>query len=226
MVRAVFILSGRFDYIGIMSNNEQKKTARITFLILISAIILLSGIYIIVANIIGSSFDVSTPEKSAEEIAAENKFFSMLDDLYYSGEYEGLVQLIYSNEAKSVDIQNYSHYDFAEFYKDYIKIRDYYIPLLDKGSLNGNDARDMTSIVFSFYYRCYDHTMGVTGNSTEDDIKILDDIRDEYITGILYDRMGYTSEDMESARKDIMKYNLFHIDKVYKYSDKYSERYR
>lgn len=180
MVRAVFILSGRFDYIGIMSNNEQKKTARITFLILISAIILLSGIYIIVANIIGSSFDVSTPEKSAEEIAAENKFFSMLDDLYYSGEYEGLVQLIYSNEAKSVDIQNYSHYDFAEFYK----------------------------------------------NSTEDDIKILDDIRDEYITGILYDRMGYTSEDMESARKDIMKYNLFHIDKVYKYSDKYSERYR
>lgn len=209
-----------------MSNNEQKKTARITFLILVLAIILLSAIYIIVANIIGSSFDVSTPEKSAEEIAAEKEFFSKLDDLYYSGEYEGVVQLIFSNEAKSIDIRNYSHYDLAEFYKGYIKIRDYYIPLLDKGSLTGNDARDMTGIAFSFYYRCYDHTMGVTGNSTEDDIEFLDNIRDEYIIGILYDRMGYTSEDMESARKDIMKYNLFQVDKAYKYSDKYSERYR
>ena len=209
-----------------MSNFIQKKTPLITFLVLIAAITLLLGIYIIVANIIGSSFDERSPEEKAAEIAAEKEFFPILDDLYYSGNYEGLVELIYSNEAKNIDIQNYSHYDFAEFYRGFIKIRDYYIPLLDKRSLTENDARDMTGIVFSYYYRCYDHTMGVTGNSTEDDIEYLDGIREDYILGILYDRMGYTFEDMESARKDIMKYNLFNIDEAYKYSDKYSERYR
>lgn len=209
-----------------MNLNEQKKTALITYLILIAAIVLLFFAYIAIANIIGNSFDESTPEETEAEIAAEREFFAKLDEMYSAGDYEGLVGLIYSSEAEKINVRNYGHYDLAEFYRDYLKIKDYYIPMLDRGSISGIDAREMTSIVFSFYYRCYDNTMGVTGNSSEDDIKILDDIRDTYILEILSDRMGYTVDDMEACRNEIMKGNFFHSDVVYKYSDKYYERYR
>lgn len=209
-----------------MSLNEQKKTALITYLILIAAIVLLFFAYIAIANIIGNSFDESTPEETEAEIAAEREFFAKLDEMYSAGDYEGLVGLIYSSEAEKINVRNYGHYDLAEFYRDYLKIKDYYIPMLDRGSISGIDAREMTSIVFSFYYRCYDNTMGVTGNSSRDDIKILDDIRDTYILEILSDRMGYTIDDMEACRNEIMKGNFFHSDAVYKYSDKYYERYR
>lgn len=209
-----------------IGSNEHNKTALYSFLVLIASIIILLGLYIVVANIIGGSLDDRTPEEKAAEIAAEGDFFPKLDKLYSSGDYDGMVELIYSTEAENINIRNYSHYDLAEFYRNYIKVKDYYTPMLDKGNLTGFDAREMTSIVFSFYYRCYDQTMGVTGNSTEDDIIILDNIRDQYMLGILCDRMGYSLEDMEAGKKDIMKDNYFHSDIAYKYSDRYFERYR
>ena len=130
-----------------MNLNEQKKTALITYLILIAAIVLLLFAYIAIAIIIGNSFDESTPEEMEAEIAAEREFFPKLDEMYSAGDYKGLVGLIYSSEAEKINVRNYGHYDLAEFYRDYLKIKDYYIPMLDRGSISGIDAREMTSIV-------------------------------------------------------------------------------
>ena len=206
--------------------SDGTRLAVISFFIMIAVIVLLFIAYFFIAHMIEDSFDERSPEEIKAEMEAEKNFFPKLDKLYSSGDYEGFAQLIFSNEADNIDVCNYEHYDLADFYRQYLKVKNNYVLMLDGGSINGIDARELTASVFSYYYRCYDHTMGVTGHSTEADIKILDDIREKYMLKILYDRMGYTIEDMEAARPDIMKDNFFHADIAHKYSDKYYERYR
>ncbi len=167
-----------------------------------------------------------TPEEQASELEAERIFFPKLDALYDSGDYEGLVKLANSSESDKIDIWNYSHYDLLSFYSQYVLIRDDYLPMLDKRQLTGASARFLTEVTFSFYYRTYDHTMGVTGNASQSDLEILDGIRNVFFLDILYNRMGYTEGDMEAARAKIMENNYFHTAEADKICDRYVERYK
>ena len=198
------------------------------YLILIATIAVFFGLYILMANVMEDTLteNARTPEEQMEEKEAEKRFFPQLDELYEAGDYEGLVKLAKSPESDKIDIWNYDHYDLLNFYGQYVSVRDEYLPKLDEGKLTKNDARALTQITFSYYYRCYDNTMGVAGNASEKDLSTLDKIRDDFILGILYDRMGYTEEDMEAARGDIMENNYFHTAVADKFSDRYCERYK
>lgn len=216
------------------SSNKQKKslkeshTALWMFLFLTAVILLFLGLYIVIGNIMQDSITdtVMTPEEKEAQLAAEKMFFPQLDVLYEKGDYDGLVSVTKTDEAKKVDLLNYDHYDLIFFYGKFMDVRDKYIPELDKGTMSGQDARLLTQIVFEFYYRCYDNTMDVAGKSTPDDITYLDGIREDYMKDILYKRMRYTEEDMEAAKDDIMEYGYFHIEEAFAVSDRYSERYR
>ncbi len=204
------------------------KTAVITFAVMIGLILGLFGLYMLMANVMEDTFSAGsrTPEEEMAEIAAEREFFPKLDSLYDSEDYEGLVKLSQSEEARAVDIWNYPHYELLYYYKMYMDVRDIYIPELDDKKLAKDHAGWMTEDVFNFYYRCYDISLGSAGKNTERDIQVLDDIRDGYMLDILYSRMMYTQEDMEAAKGDIMENGFFHMSEAQKYSDRYYERYR
>ena len=191
---------------------------------MIAIIAALFGMWILMGSIMEDS--MAKEPLTPEEEAAQRDFYKKLDDLYSAKDYEGLVALANSPESDTIDLWDYPHYDLLNYYGQYVVIRDEYIPKLDKRELTGNAARFLTEVTFSFYYRCYDHTIGTAGNASESDLEELDKIRDEFFLDILYNRMGYTEEDMEAARNDIMNSNWFHTDVADKYSDKYSERYR
>ena len=198
------------------------------YLIMLATVALLFGMYILMANVMEDTLidNARTPEERMEEKEAEERFFPQLDRLYEAKDYEGLVKLAKSEESDKIDIWNYGHYDLLNYYSQYVSIRDEYIPQLDSGSLTKNGARWLTECTFSFYYRCYDNTMGAAGNASEEDIATLDGIRDGFFLDILYNRMGYTEEDMEAARGDIMESNFFHTAVADKFSDRYCERYK
>ena len=195
---------------------------------MITVIALLFGLYILMANVMDDTImeNARTPEEQMAELEAEKELFPKLDELYDSGDYEGLVKLANSQESDKIDIWNYGHYDLLNYYNHYVLIRDEYIPMLDEGRLTKNNARLLTESTFSFYYRCYDHTMGSANNASKSDIATLDKIRDEHILDIIFNRMGYTEEDMEAARGDIMENNYFHTAVADRFSDRYCERYK
>lgn len=204
------------------------KTSAVTFIVMIVLILVCFALYMIMANIIEDSFSSSnrTPEEEMAELAAEREFFPKLDSLYEAGDYEGLVKLAQSDESKTVDIWNYPHYEFLDYYQKYVEVRDIYIPMLDGGILEKDNAGWFTEKVFCYYYRCYDSTMGLSSEKNNKDIEILDGIRDGYMLDILHTRMMFTDEDMEAAKSTVMENGYFHVSEAYKYSDRYYERYR
>ena len=98
----------------------------------------------------------------------------------------------------------------------------------DKAKLNSlYDAGDYEGLIKLInsddkYARIWDYEH----YASEKDIEILDGIKNDVMCDILFNRMGYTEGDMESARGDIMKNNYFHTDRADKFSDTYYERYR
>lgn len=200
------------------------KTSLRSFAIMIAIIAALFGMWLLMGSILEDS--LTEDPKTPEEEAAQNDFFLKLDALYDAKDYEGLVKLANSRESDKIDIWNYPHYDLLNFYSQYVLIRDEYLPMLDKHTLTGNTARFLTEVTFSFYYRCYDHTIGSAGNASESDLKVLDDIRNDFFLDILYNRMGYTEEDMEAVRGDMMQNNYFHTAEADKICDRYCERYK
>ncbi len=114
---------------------------------------------------------------------------------------------------------------YDHYYDEYIQVKDVYIPKLDEGKLEAEDAGQLTRYVFEYYYRCYDTPVSAA-TIKDTDIKALDEIRDGYMLDILHSRMQFTDDDMEAARKDLMKNGLFNSSEALKYSDRYFERYR
>ena len=211
-----------------MIKPKKLKTSTISFLIMLGVILALFGLYMLMAYYMEDSLTAGarTPEEQAAEIAAERDFFPKMDRLYEAGDYDSLIDLANSKEAKSVDLWNYGHYDFLRFYGKYKDIRDIYIPALDGGELSQDLARKLTENTFEYYYKCYDPNIMRSVKMTDKDITYFDSIRDDYILDILYNRMGYTKNDMDAAKDDIINSNYFHSITADKYSDKYFGRYR
>ena len=204
------------------------KSAIRSFAIMIAIIAALFGLYLLMGSFIEDSMtnDTRTPEEKAAELEAEKELFPKLDQMYDAGDLEGLVTLANAQESDKIDMWNYEHYDLLYYYSRYVSARDDLLPLLASGKMTQIDARRLTEITFSFYYRCYDNTIGLAGNASDDDIKKLDEIRNDFFLDILHDRMGYTDDDMDAARGDLMENNYFHTDLADKFSDRYCERYK
>ncbi len=199
-----------------------------SFAIMIAIIALLFGLYLLMGSIMEDTIiqNARTPEEKEAELAAEKEFFPKLDAFYDAKDFEGLVKLANSRESDKIDIWNYPHYDLLNYYSQYVLIRDEYLPMLDRREMSKGAARYLTEVTFAFYYRSYDHTMGSAGNASKSDLETLDGIRNDFFLSILYDRMGYTEDDMEAARGDIMQNNYFHTAEADKICDRYCERYK
>ncbi len=200
----------------IKETDRSIKMPIITFILMIALIGFIFGSNILMTYLAEDTLSAVT--LTPEQTNALNK-------LYDAGDYEGLIKLI--NSSNEYDhMWNYEHYDFVSFYSKYVEVRDVFLPLLDKKELTQVQARQLTESVFAFYYRVYDHTMGTAGNTSDNDIEVLDGIKNDVMYDILFNRMGFTEQDMESARSEIMEDNYFHSDRADKFSDSYYERFR
>ncbi|MCR5685914.1 MAG: hypothetical protein K6G81_10940 [Lachnospiraceae bacterium] len=188
-----------------------------SFLLMIGVIVFLFGGYMLMGYYMADT--VALGELSEEDTNELNR-------LYDSGDFEGMAEYAAGIGSGSLGLLSYAHSDLLNYYIQYIHVRDVYVPKLGSGTITEDEKRNLTECVFSYYYRCYADTVGTAGNLSEDDLKVLDGIRDTYMLGIMTDRMGFSEGDMEAARPEIMKNGYFHTDRADKFSDRYGERYK
>ena len=201
---------------NLSQNQNKSRTPLITFLAMLGIIVFLFGSYMLMGYFMEDTI-------AAGSLSPEEK--DKLDTLYENEDYEELVNYASGLDSASLRLLSYEHYDLLNYYGQYMEVRDIYVPMLDNKTLSQSDARRLTEFVFAFYYRCYDKQISNTGAIPQKDMEILDGVRD-YMIGILHDRLGYSEDDMEAARGDVMENNYFHAGKVDRYSDSYFERYR
>ena len=85
------------------------------------------------------------------------------------------------------------HYETGYAASCYMKLRKC-LPNLDKDKISAKEAEEITYYCFYFYYRAYG----------EDGAPLFDTVRDEEIMPIITQRLGFTIEDMENFRDQVM----------------------
>ncbi len=147
-------------------------------------------------------------EASAYRAVAKEKIAKAYDEK----DIEQLAEIF--DTAYSVDRVNLwgdPHYDAAQAASYYMKLQNC-LPNLEKEKIKKREAEEITYYCFYFYYRAY----------KEDGAEIFDTVRDDEILPIIQARLGYTSQDMENFRGDIVtgtgivnRTNLYRVTKKY-----------
>ena len=106
------------------------------------------------------------------------------------------------------------HYEAGYASSCYMKLQQC-LGNLDKDKLSKKEAEEITYYCFYFYYRAYG----------DDGAGIFDPIREEEIIPIITERLGYTTEDMETFKDKVMNPPNVNRSMVYKVTKKYYKNY-
>ncbi len=207
---------------------QSVKVARNTVIVivclaaLIGAIVLIHHMYR--TFLYEKVYKIGEVKDTPEELAWQRSFFEELDGLYAEGKYDEMYQK-YKEESKGHNVWSYERAPFLEMYSDYMSLKDTYLPLLNEGRLEKYTAQSMTALALRYYYEIYKDESYYAHVLNEDDLAYLDSIREDFILDIVYNRMGYSDEELEEAKKDIVGNMSFDWDKAYDLSDKNYKRY-
>lgn len=142
----------------------------------------------------------NTPEKffvSAEDRAYESAYKvvaqEQLNEAYDNNDIARLAEIF--DTAYSVDrvrLWGVDHYEVGYAASCYMKLKEC-LPNLDKDKLKTKEAEEITYYCFYFYYKGYG----------EDGEPIFDSVRENEILSIIYNRLGFTEEEMEQLRSKV-----------------------
>lgn len=156
---------------------------------------------------------------SAEEeaYASAYKFVAgkQLEEAYQNRDVAAMAQIFdraYSEDR--VSLWGDPHYETGYAASCYEKLMEC-LPNLEKKKLKVKEAEEITYYCFYFYYRAYG----------DDGEVIFDEIRDREVMPILYDRLGYTIEDMENYRMTVTSPPYVVRRKIYKIVKENYKRY-
>ena len=108
------------------------------------------------------------------------------------------------------------HYDAAQAASNYMKLQRCMPNLLNEKTTK-RQAEEITYYCFYFYYRAY----------REDGAEIFDPIREDEIIPIIQTRLGFSIEDMENFRGDVMTDSgIVNRTNVHRVTKKYYKEYR
>lgn len=213
------------EYRKHMSKNSKIIVVTIAIATVIAAV--LCGIYLFFEHVI-YSYD-ETDVKA--QMLWEREVFPVLDEMYAAGDYDGIIQFEYDlydeNEANDTkySIYDWEHYYFISGYRRYQDV-EMYIDILDKGD-ELSSYQSETILYDCMWFHCREY--GIDNEYipyTDEEIAILDGYR-EITEGYLYERLGFTEEEVERLIQDAQsEYGGLDMHKCWKYARKVKDRFR
>ncbi|MCR4895613.1 MAG: zinc ribbon domain-containing protein [Lachnospiraceae bacterium] len=157
------------------------------------------------------------PTKEEQEYAAAYTLVAgqQLTEGYEAGDIARMAEIF--DKAYSVDrvsIWGAPYYEVGFASSNYMKLQDC-LPNLDKDKRSAHEAEEITYYCFYFYYRAYG----------EEGAELFDPIRETEILPIITDRLGFTTEDMESFREKVFDGTNVNRSAVYKATKKDFKKY-
>ena len=154
----------------------------------------------------GQQVEASAYKALAEEqikVAYEDKDIQQLAEIFDKAHSEDRVSL-----------WGVAHYEVAQAASNYRSLMGC-LTNLDKEKTSKREAEEITYYCFYFYYRAYG----------EDGAGIFDPVREQEILPIIQERLGYTDEDMENFRGDILNSGRVNRSPMYRATKKYYKNY-
>ncbi len=167
-------------------------------IVVIAIVVIIIGSLFAVGNALEKhvfSREATTVDDEIAKLKQQRELFPKLDELFESGDYEGLCNLC-AEGTDGLDIWNYENYEFVNAYRYYMWIRDAYEPRMSDGKLDDGDAAYLINHCMYFYFECYKSLIKEDNRFYAKDIEVLDDIRESYIMPMVRDRMGFSDEEL------------------------------
>ncbi len=176
------------------SDNEMKEEAKKglrVFVIILSIVIFVIILLVCLVKWIQMN---ERSWSSPEEIAYLEVLEQKMDAAYEKGDYDQLARDFIVAEDDGHAMYEYKHYRFAKAYSSYIRMVEYDIPRLDSNELTRMEAGELAYHCFILYYMRYG----------SDGADVLNEIRENYVLPIMYDRLGFTDEELAQYRGDVV----------------------
>ncbi len=183
----------------------------------VGILIVLSAIYVAILayELKDKPKEFLSPEEEAYASAYRVVAGEQLAAAYEDKDIERMAQIFdkaYSQDR--VSLWGDEHYETAYASSCYMKLKQC-LPNLDKKKISKHEAEEITYYCFYFYYRAY----GADG------AEIFDPVRDNEIIPIILTRLGYTIEDMENLRDDVVESSRVVRPNLYGKTKKYYKNY-
>ena len=169
-------------------------------------------------------FDPKKSSDMLEEMTWKKEAFREFDSLYEQGEYEKLCEAVFAGDTENHSPYEWKHYWFAKIYKDYLMtVED--LERIDKEGWSQYDAGNI-------FYRCsFCHYEQLYKNQysnslTDEEVKKLQPAI-TYMNDILHERLGFTDEDMEDLKDELIgKYDTLLYDECTRVGKEHMARYK
>ena len=193
---------------------EVKKNTKFIAIIagiVIAVVLVISGIFFL-NNLYWEKISLEGDPKEVMLWQKEN--FPKLDAMYEAGEYDAILDFIYSlyndeHESIKYSVFEWEHYNFIDAYDKYRVLLEYEGELDKNGSVDDFEAKYMLYYGMWLYYRQYDQDFL---NYSEEEFERIDtEYRDE-AARILFDRMQFTNEELDEAYETCMDQTGYYID--------------
>lgn len=168
----------------------------------IGIVLLIAGILALMSFIFWRFFDKGnvsqTEERSIGELAFQETNFDTWDEMQKNGQYDELVKLYEKADEEGHNLFAYASRDFLYTYSLYDKLKSEELPKLDNNTAKSKDKEAITYYALVFYYRGY-------GNVTDEQRSVLDDIRDNYMLDIIYNRLCITDDELAKIQPAVQE---------------------
>ena len=160
-------------------------------------------------------------EQTLQEMAWERENFPVFDEYYEAGDYEGLWNAVFSDEAMSHDVYKWKHSGFIYLYNRCRETEDE-LAAADKYGWDKYGASVVTYDCFYIYYGIYES--GYEGLDADETDRLKPQL--EYMTDVLYNRLKYTDEEMSALKERVIgKYGNLDYSECSKVAYEYMSRY-
>lgn len=181
---------------------------------------------IVLERAVFSSGSVSDADEEIAKIKLQKEVYPKFDELFEAGDYAGMCDM-YTEYSTKLDMWDYNNYEFINAYRSYMWIRDTYVPMLDSGRFDDGDAAYLLNHCMFFYFECYKTLIKDDAKYYKEDMEILDGIRNEYVLNLIYDRMGFSDEELSIYdQEDIRQYGYVRLDASKELAKKYYKRFK
>lgn len=174
-------------------SKDVRKTGK-SSVIGIVIVLLIAGVialfFFIFARYFDKTAESTTPQRAISELAFQEENFPIWDELLENGKYDEAVKLYEAALEEGHGIYAYKAHDFLSAYSRYDELKSTLLPKLDDGKADSKEKEAITYDTLVFYYRGY-------GSVTNEQQKVLDDIRDNYMMGIIHERLGLSDEELD-----------------------------
>ncbi len=158
---------------------------------------------------------VLNAEQEAEAVAYRALAEEQIIEAYENKDIDRLAAIFDKAFSEDrVSLWGVAHYEAAQAASNYRSLMRC-MPNLEKEKMTKKEAEEITYYCFYFYYKAYG----------TDAAELFDPVRENEILPIIWDRLMFTEQEMESFRSEVMDAGLVNRSNVYHVAKKQFKQY-